>query len=539
VTAVDGPGPNGPATPPTATARNSAVVAIWTLLSRVTGLLRVVVIGAVLGATYFANCFQATNVVPNIVFSLIAGPVLTMVVVPGLIGALDSAGQQRAREVFARIMGWLLLIAIGGVLLLVVASPLIAWTLTRGIADPVERGRALYLTRLLLMLVAPQLPIYCLVHLGVSAQRARGRFALSAAAPAVENVILIMTVVLTGWHYGTGIGLAQVPMGMVVALGAGSTAAVAVHAALQLFGTARVGLLSWPSLRRRGDEEALAVIRRLSRSVGVAALPSLAMYVLLAIAGSVPGGVFVVQMSYSVLYALSYLSARAVSMASLPELSEAVRNSDPGAFAVVWRRGLAYALVASLPLLVLLVILGGPTATILANGELRHTALIGPLGVCLALVAVAQLVTGLSDLGNQALYARLEDRVPRIASRVTLAVTVLVAAAALLVPAGGNRLVWLVVAILAGELASTAMVLGRLRRVIRPEPFMDRRMLTGTLLAALAMVPISGVAWWVQHTYADGQLETLAVLAVGGGLAVATYGLVLRSKWRSRPLAAS
>src|SRR5919206_905206 len=71
-----------------ATARNSATVAGWTLISRVTGLLRVVVIGAVLGPTYFANCFQAGYVVPNIVFTVIAGPVLAMVLVPGVVGAL-------------------------------------------------------------------------------------------------------------------------------------------------------------------------------------------------------------------------------------------------------------------------------------------------------------------------------------------------------------------------------------------------------------------------------------------------------------------
>jgi peptidoglycan biosynthesis protein MviN/MurJ (putative lipid II flippase) len=528
VTAVDGD-------PPVATARNSATVAIWTLLSRATGLLRVVVIGAVLGPTYFANCFQSTNVVPNIVFSLVAGPVLTMVVVPGLIGALEKEGEQRAREVFSRVMGWLLMIAFGVVAVLLLASPGLAWTLTRGIADPAERARGLWLTTLLLLMVIPQLPIYCCVHLGVSAQRAKGRFALSSAAPAVENLVTIVTVVAAGWYYGSGIGINDVPLSMVVVLGLGSTAAVSLHAALQLFGAARCGMLAWPSLRWRRDPEASDVTRRLSRSVGVAALPSLAMYVLLAIAGSVPGGVFVVQMSYSVLYALSYLSARAVGMASLPELSEAVRREDAAAFGVVWRRGLAFALIASLPLLVLLTILGGPTANILANGELRHGSLIGPLGVCLALVAVAQLVTGLSDLGNQALYARLEDRVPRLASRVTLVVTVLMAAAALLVPAGGTRLVLLVVAILGGELAAAAMVLGQIRRAIRPERFVDRRLLSNTLLGSLAMVPLSVAAWWIQRTYFPDQLGTLVVLIIGGGLAVAAYGVVLKATWKPRP----
>ncbi|MDT7679804.1 MAG: hypothetical protein QOG57_114, partial [Pseudonocardiales bacterium] len=39
------------------TVRNSVTVAAWTLLSRVTGLLRVLVIGALLGSTYFSNVF--------------------------------------------------------------------------------------------------------------------------------------------------------------------------------------------------------------------------------------------------------------------------------------------------------------------------------------------------------------------------------------------------------------------------------------------------------------------------------------------------
>lgn len=511
------------------TARNSVTVAGWTLVSRATGLLRVVVIGAVLGATYFANCFQASNVVPNIVFSLMAGPVLAMVLVPAVVGALEAAGQHRAREVLGRVTGWMLVVSAGVVALLILASPAVAWTLSRGIPDPVERSRGLWLTVLLVVLVAPQVVLYCVAHLGLSAQRACGRFALSAAAPAVENVVLILTVLLAGWYYGgAGLGIDRVPLGMVIMLGAGSTVAVGLHAALQLFGAARVGLLARPSLRWREDPEALAVTRRLARSVGVAALPALAMYVLLAIAGSLPGGVFVVQMSYAVLFALSYVSARAVSMASLPELSGAMHRDDPARFAAAWRQGLSYALIASLPLMVMLAVLCGPTANILASGELRHTALIGPLAGCLVVVAVAQLVIGLSDLGVQALYARQDDRVPRRASRVNLGVTILVGAGALLFPAGAGRLVWLVVAILLGELAATAMVLARTRRVIRPERFVDRGALTGTLLATLAMAPVTAGTWWIQHAFTDRPLATLAVLVGGGILALAVYAIVLR-----------
>ncbi|MFY9807628.1 MAG: lipid II flippase MurJ, partial [Pseudonocardiaceae bacterium] len=159
------------------------------MVSRATGLLRVVVIGAVLGPTYFANAFQAGYVVPNLVFALIAGPVLAMVLVPGVVRAIGAGGVDRAREVLGRVSGWLLTVSGAVVALLMVLAPAVAWTLTFGIPDPVSRARGLWLTTLLILLVAPQVLLYVLLNLGIAAQQARGRFALAAGAPAVENVI--------------------------------------------------------------------------------------------------------------------------------------------------------------------------------------------------------------------------------------------------------------------------------------------------------------------------------------------------------------
>ncbi|HSL07360.1 MAG TPA: lipid II flippase MurJ [Pseudonocardiaceae bacterium] len=510
---------------PTTTARNSATVAGWTLVSRATGLLRVVVIGAVLGPTYFANAFQAGYVVPNLVFTLIAGPVLAMVLVPGVVRAVGVGGLSRAREVFGRVTGWMLAVSAAVVALLMILSPAVAWTLTFGIPDPAQRARALWLTTLLVLLVAPQVLLYTLLHLGMAAQQARGRFALAAGAPAVENVILILTVVLAGWYYGTGLDVDNVPAELVIVLGVGSTAAVAVHAALQLFGTARVGLLTRPSMGWRYDPEARAVTRRLMRSVGVAAWPAAAMYVLFALAGTVPGGVFVVQLSYAVFYSLSYVSARAVSMAALPGLAHAAHREDGVIFGSAWRQGLSYAIIASLPLLVLLAVLSGPTANILANGELRNAALIGVLATCLGVVAVAQMVGGVHDIGRQALFARLDDRIPRRASEVAFVVMLVVAVATLLLPAEGSRLVWLVGAILAGELAAAGMVLVALRRAIQPERFIEFRPLAGALMATVAMLPVAAAAWWLQHVTSIGRLGDLVLLTLGGALALGVYVL--------------
>jgi peptidoglycan biosynthesis protein MviN/MurJ (putative lipid II flippase) len=513
------------------TARTAATVAGWTLVSRASGLLRVVVLGAVLGPTYFANAFQAGYVVPNLVFTAIAGPVLAMVLVPGVVHAIGARGELRARAVLARVSGYLLAVSAAMVLLRMLLSPLLAWTLTFGIPDPGVRTHGWWITTLLLLLVAPQVPMYTLVYIGMAAQQARGRFGLAAGAPLIENAVLILMVLVAGWYYGTGLDFERVPVDLVAFLGLGSTVAVALHAALQLYGTARVGLLGCPSMRCKHDPEAWTLIRRLVRSLGVAAWPTAAMYVLLALAGSVPGGVFVMQLSYSAFHALSYVSARAVSMAALPGMARAAQREDSATFGFTWRQGLSYAIIASLPLLVLLAMLSAATANLLANGELRHTALIGPLATCLGIVAVAQLVGGIHDLGTRALFARLDERGPRRASEAAFAATLAFAAAALLLPADGVRLVWLVGALLVGELAATATVLVRLYRVIRPERLVELRPLLAALVATLAMMPVAaGVwQWWVQQVSHENQLSDFALLTVGGSVALGVYALVLRA----------
>jgi putative peptidoglycan lipid II flippase len=513
---------------PKTTVRNSVTVAGWGLVSRATGLLRVVVAGAVLGPTYFANVFQTGYVVPHLVCVLIAGPVLSMVLVPGVVRAIGAGGVDGGRELLARVTGWLLAVSGAVVALLMIFSPVVAWTLTLGIPDPAARARGLWLATLLVLLIAPQILLYALTHVAIAAQQACGRFALAAGAPTVENVILILTVILAGWYYGTGLDVQRVPVDLVILLGAGSTAAVALHAALQLFGTARVGLLTRPSMRWRQDSEARAIIRRLVRSVGVAAWPAAAMYVLLALAGTVPGGVFVVQLSHTMLFSLSYVSARAVCMAALPGLSHAAHREDAATFGSAWRQGLSYTVTASLPLLVLLGLLSAPAANILANGELRHAALIGPLATCLVVVAIAQMVSGLYDIGRQALFARLDDRIPRRASEVAFGVILVAAAAALLLPADGSRLIWLVVAILAGELAAAGTVLSRLRRTIRPERFLEPRAVVAALVAALALVPVAAAMCWIRQLDAGDRLADLALLAVGGVVGLGVYALVLR-----------
>jgi putative peptidoglycan lipid II flippase len=509
------------------TARNSVTVAGWTILSRVVGLLRVLVIGAVMGPTYLANIFQAGYVLPGNVFTVMAGPVLAMVVVPAVVGTAAAGGATRAGELLSHIAGRLLAVAGVGTAALALLSPLLAWTLVFGVPEP-DRGRAWLLTLVLVLFVAPQVVLGAIAALGVAAQQSRGRFALAAAAPAVESLGTIGTVVLTGWMFGAGLDIAQSPMTMMILLGAGTTASVALHAALQTYGAWRAGVLVPPRRGWRQDREAYDAMRRIVRSVPVAACPAITAYVLTVAAGTVPGGVLVVQLSFQVFYALSFVGARAVSMAALPKLAEAAAAQDGPRFAAAWRQGLHYAVLVSLPPLCLLATFAAPTADLLANGELRQSSLIAELAGCLAVIAFAQLAGGIHDLGRQALFSRLDDAGPRLASFVAVGVSTTVALSTLLLPADSSRLTGLTVAILAAEIAAAAMVLRRLRDAIRPHRLLDGQRAIAAGLATLAMLPVIVAGSWLLDVLGDGRIVELLLLLATGALSLAAFALALR-----------
>ena len=101
---------------PEGAAADSLSIALWTFVSRFTGLLRGITIAAVLGATYFANTYQFTNSLPNLIFyGLLAGSLFSSLLVPALVPHIDSGD----REAVARTAGALLGVALLGMLAIV------------------------------------------------------------------------------------------------------------------------------------------------------------------------------------------------------------------------------------------------------------------------------------------------------------------------------------------------------------------------------------------------------------------------------------
>jgi len=236
--------------------------------------------------------------------------------------------------------------------------------------------------------------------------------------------------------------------------------------------------------------------------------------------------VLVVQLSYQVFYALSFLGARAVSMAACPP-RHGRRRQGPAPVRGGLAPGLFYAVIASLPSLCLLAAFRHPTADLLANGELREANLINDWPPA-SRRAFAQMAGGIHDFGRQALFSVLDDKGPRIASFRRLGVGVVVAFSTLLLPPDGSRLAGLVICVLAGELASAVTVLARVRRALRPEAFTTRVHLLAIALATLAMFPVIFAGRWLLHVLNLERLGELAVLLGCGALSLGAFLLVVR-----------
>ena len=82
-------------------ARSTVTMTVLTGVSRLTGLVRVVVVAAVIGDTFLGNTYQSTNTVPNILFELMAAGTLQAVLIPTLVRLRDRGDEAEGERVVA------------------------------------------------------------------------------------------------------------------------------------------------------------------------------------------------------------------------------------------------------------------------------------------------------------------------------------------------------------------------------------------------------------------------------------------------------
>ncbi|MGY1642847.1 murein biosynthesis integral membrane protein MurJ [Geodermatophilus sp. SYSU D00703] len=508
-------------------------IAGWTLVSRLTGFLRIAAIGAVLGPTVLGNTFQFANSLPNLVYyGFLAGSLFSSLLVPPLIATLER-GDRRAAE---RIAGGFLGVALTGLALAACTAVLVAPLLLRLSALGMQNAGAAQerVGRLLLLLLMPQVLLYAVAGTAVAVMNARRRFALGAAAPALENLVLLAILGVTAVLYGSTDPIDRVPSGQLVLLGCGATAAVLVHAAVQWWGARRAGVTLRPRAGWR-DPEVRALVRRAMPAMGVAALAALQMLAVLLLANRVPGGVVAAEMGMTFYQLVVALGAAPVALSLLPQLARLHADGNRRQFQDAFTRGVALILFVAVPAAVGYVLLARPLAEVVSVGRMGSTAGVHLVATAIAAFAPAVVGQGLFQVLSYACYARQDTRTPLRSMAVQAGVFGPLASCTFFV-APANVLTVVGLSFSAATLAGAAHLGVRLSRdtgkvADRLVPCV-RRVAAGTVL----MVPPAWAVSLLVPRWIDSRPGWL-ITAVTAALVGAAVFFLVQAWWRAPELA--
>ena len=173
--------------------RASGIMAIGTILSRITGFIRALLAVAVLGTALLADTFNVANTMPNILYNLLVGGALTAIFVPQLVRSFsdEDGGDGFASRLVTTISMILLALVALGVLL----APALVRLYAPEFSTPgfeTEQAIAVAFTRYCL----PQIFFLGLFTMLGQVANARGSFAPLMWAPIANNLVVI--VVFTG-----------------------------------------------------------------------------------------------------------------------------------------------------------------------------------------------------------------------------------------------------------------------------------------------------------------------------------------------------
>jgi putative peptidoglycan lipid II flippase len=478
----------------TSFAANSLAVASWTAVSRASGFVRVAVVGAVLGPTYLGNIFQATSSLPMLCYAALTGSLFSSLLVPRLVRHIDAGDREAARRLAGAFLSTALVAFAVAAALILLAAPGVLRLLSLGVEDA---AAAAYQQRIGLVLIAlfiPQLLLYAVVGTAEAVVNAHGKFALPNAAPIVENVGIIATMVVTVTLYGSGTALTSPPAGALLLLGLGTTTAVALHAALQWWGAWRVGV---PLLPRRGwrDPETRRILRGAAPSLGYSCMDVLLPFGAIVVANRVAGGVVAFQLAYLCGTLPVVLAARPVSVSLLPRLSRLFHAGDLHGFRDELVRGAALVCFLVVPAAVALVLLAQPIARAITFGQMASPHGQAMVAVCLASLGPAVLGFAVMMVSTYASYARGDARTPFRAAALSTSLVLVGVIIGLSVPAGGWALFCVGSCISVAILTAGGWLGARLRRSLPSGgESLFRPILRTAGLSVLMAVPAYAVA---------------------------------------------
>ncbi|ALC22104.1 murein biosynthesis integral membrane protein MurJ [Streptomyces pristinaespiralis] len=365
------PAPKKPAGRAQGLLKSSAVMAAGTLVSRLTGFVRSLVITAALGAALLGDTFTVAYTLPTMIYILTVGGGLNSVFVPQLVRAMKN--DEDGGEAYANRLLTLVMVALGAIVVVAVfAAPL----LIRLMSDTIASDQAANS-------VAVTFARYCLptiffmgVHV-VMGQilNARGRFGAMMWTPVLNNIVMITTFGLFIWVYGTSaesqMGVQTIPPEGVRLLGVGTLLGLVVQALAMIPYLRETGFRFRPRFDWKGHGlgktvklAKWTVLFVLANQAGVLVVTQLATAA--GEASGKQGAGFIAYTNAQLIWGMPQaIITVSVMAALLPRISRAAHDNDPGAVRDDISQGLRNSAVAIVPVSFAFLALGLPMSTLL------------------------------------------------------------------------------------------------------------------------------------------------------------------------------
>jgi len=233
----------------TSVVRSSGVMALGTLASRGTGFLRTLVLAYTLGVSAGVSAaYNNANTLPNAVYDLMLGGILTSVVVPLLVNAAKrdaDGGEAYDQRMFTLTTVALAVLTLAATL----AAGLLVDLYAHDLTPPVR-----HLTVIFAFFFIPQIFFYGVSSLAGGVLNARGHFAAPMWTPVINNVVVIAVLLLFVAVGGIGSSGATLTTGKVQLLGLGTTLGIVAQTVALIPFLRRVGFRWRPRFDFRRNE---------------------------------------------------------------------------------------------------------------------------------------------------------------------------------------------------------------------------------------------------------------------------------------------
>src|SRR2546428_6272022 len=323
-----------------------------TLVSRVVGFVRVIVVALVFGAGPVTDAFFVALRIPNILRRLLAEGALSAAMIPVFSEYFVTQSRPEVLRMLRAVLA-LALVALGVTALLGIATaPWLVTAIAPGIAeDPARGGLAVLLTRA----VFPYVVLVGLAALAAGALNAQGRFFASALGPAVQNVGMILAISL----------LASRVDPPILSLAIGVLLGGIGQLLVQLPSLRRSGLLVLPGSQFRHPALARLLRLLLPAVFGLAAVQVMVFVNTLLASLLRPGSISYLYYADRVMEFPLGVFGIALASASLPVMARQAAAGETRALTETLGFSLRLALYASLPAMIGLVILRAPIVRVL------------------------------------------------------------------------------------------------------------------------------------------------------------------------------